>query len=85
MFSWSLAPSSTRSFFDLFFLSKVARLVDDLDFFGLRPWSIGPSDEVELPESEDLSLIKDLSEILLFVFLCMLGGAESSFRGSRRG
>jgi hypothetical protein len=82
MFSWPLGVSSFKFFLDLF-LSKPDKLVEDLDFFGL--WSAVPFSEGGIfPESDDFSFNNDLSDILLFVFLCIVGLVGSSFIGTRR-
>jgi hypothetical protein len=82
MFSWPLGASSLRLVLD-FFLNSIARFLDDFDFFGFC-CSTGPSPDDKLPESDDLSLTKDLSDMLLFVFLCIVGLVVSSFTRIRR-
>lgn len=67
-----------------FFLSSAVRLVEDLDFFGLW-FSILPSEDDVLPKSADLSLTSDFSDMLLFVFWCIVGLSSSSLTGIRRG
>jgi len=82
MFSWPLGAASCRFVLD-FFLNNMARFLDDLDFFGFC-CSAPPSPDDKLPESEDLSLTKDLSDMLLFVFLCIVGPGDSSLTGILR-
>lgn len=84
MFSCPLARSPLRFFLD-FFLSSDAKLVEDFVFLGLRFSTVPSSQDPIRPESEDLSLTNDLSDMLLFDFLCTVGWDISSFSRTRRG
>ena len=82
-FSWSFAGSSFKFFLD-FFLSKLARFVEDFDFFGL-PSSFLVSIDDTLVDSVNFSLPRDFIDRLLLDFLCIVGLLGSSDIGTRRG